>query len=374
MRIQVARIFRFLLGLVFIFSGFVKAVDPWGSQFKLEDYFIAFGWDWAIPFALVGGIVLSAIEFLIGICFVFGLKPRLSLLGAIVLMVIFLPLTLYLAITNAVSDCGCFGDAIKLSNWGTFIKNIVFTIMLIPIYLERRKLKSRVRLLNEWLIIGVFSIFILGISIYGLRHLPIIDFLPYKEGLSMKPDSTQKDKYFVVYRNKKTGQLEEYPANNFPWNDSIWMKEHEFVSQRVEKASTPYLINVFDAEDNDVTNQTILFPNYQLIVVSYNLKKVQPKAIEKVRSIIEQANEKGISACILTATDKNEAEALRHEYQWAAPVYFADDIILKMFVRNNPGVVLMHDGTILKKWAWRDVPDLSSLNLEKLRQKYMQKK
>ncbi|MCX7697253.1 MAG: DoxX family protein [Bacteroidales bacterium] len=375
MRIQIARISRFLLGLVFIFSGFVKAVDPWGSQFKLEDYFFAFGWDWAVPYALVLGITLSMVEFLIGICFVFGLRPKLSLLGAILLMLIFLPLTLYLAITNVVTDCGCFGDAIKMTNWQTFIKNVVFTIMLIPIYLERKRLKPVLHSRIQWVIIVIFGFFILGISVYSLRHLPLIDFLPYKAGLSLKPDSTVKDQYFVTYKNKKTGQIKEYPADNFPWNDSVWMSEHEFVSQRIVPGKKPpYMFSVFNDMDLDVSNQVISYPDYQFMIVSYDLRKVPKKAVEKIELFIHTSESKNIATCILTANEKSEADSLKHEYQWEAPTYFSDDVVLKMMVRSNPGIVLMYDGVILKKWAWRDAPDLNKLDIISLKDKYIKSK
>lgn len=372
MRIQIARISRFLLGLVFTFSGFVKAVDPWGSQFKLEDYFLAFGMDWAVPFALVLGISLSIVEFLIGICFLLGLKPKLSLWGAILLMLVFLPLTLYLAITNAVSDCGCFGDAIKMTNWQTFIKNVIFTIMLVPIYLERNRLKPILHSRAQWIIVGVSGIFILVVTINSLRHLPLIDFLPYKPGLSLKPDSTAKDQYFVTYKNKKTGEMKEYPANDFPWQDSVWMAEHEFVSQRVVPGKKPpHMITVFNEIDMDVTNQVILYPDFQFLVISYDMTKISEKAVDKIEDFLHACEAKNIATCILTATDKNKADSLRHAYQWGSTIYFSDDILLKMVVRNNPGIVLMYDGIILKKWAWRDAPDLNKLDLNSLKEKYV---
>lgn len=362
-----AHISRFLLGATFVFSGFVKAVDPWGSQFKFEDYFIAFGWNFMIPLSLTLGIIMAAAEFLIGAALLTGIKPRLSSLGALLFMCLFTPLTFYLALTNAVSDCGCFGDAVKLSNWNTFYKNIFILALAVFIFLYRKKFKHYMSCRWEWLPVGVFVAGILFVSFWGLRHLPVIDFLPYKVGVSMKPDPNLKDKYFVTYKDKRSGQAKEYPADNFPWQDSLWMANNEFVSQRVEKAATPpLLINVMNAENVDVTDSVMLNPGVNVLVVSYNMNAFTQKAAAKVMAFTTPAQKGGMVVSGLTATLPENADSLRHVYQLDFPFYSADDITLKMLVRANPAIVIMKDGTILKKWAWRDVPAFSDVDFKAL--------
>lgn len=369
---KLAIIIRFLLGVVFVYSGFVKAVDPWGFQFKLEDYFIAFGWDWLNPAALTFSILLSMGEFLIGVAFLLGIKPKLSAWSALIFMLIFTPITLYLAITNAVADCGCFGDALILTNWETFYKNIVLLVLVLFIFWYRNKFGHYMKCAAEWVPVCLFAIGIVGISFYGLRHLPMIDFLPYKAGLSMKPDPSQKDLYFVSYKDKTTQKVTEYPADNYPWSDSIWMANNEFVSQRVQKGSAPqHLVYVSDSEGENQTEMVMLNPDFQLIVVAYDLENVSENAFSTIKTSVAECEKQELSVVGLTATTPEKTELIRHDKQLALPFYFADDIVLKMFIRCNPGFILMKDGSILGKWAWRDIPEISKINFAELETKYL---
>ncbi|MGD9494662.1 MAG: BT_3928 family protein [Bacteroidales bacterium] len=369
-----AYISRFLLGIVFIYSGFVKAVDPWGSQFKFEDYLIAFGMEWLMPAALLFSIMLSAAEFLIGFAFLFAIKPKLSVWSAIAFMALFTPITLWLALTDAVPDCGCFGDALILTNWQTFYKNIAIDILLIPVFLYRKKFGHYMSCKLEWVPVLIISAGILFTSFYGMRHLPVVDFLPYKSGLSMKPDSTMKDKYFVSYKDKVTGETKEYPADDFPWDDTTWMANNEFVSQRIEPGPKPAnLIVAFDAEGTDVTKDVILNPEFQFLVVSYNMENMTDRAIEKLNSLAAECEKDSIAIAMLTGSEAIVAEKVRHDKQIPVDVYFSDDISLKMFIRNNPGFVLMKDGSILDRWAWRDLPALKDIDLKGLEQKFLKK-
>jgi len=289
-------------------------------------------------------------------------------------MAIFTPLTLWLAISNAVGDCGCFGDALILTNWETFYKNIVIVILLIPVFLYRKKFGHYMSCKLEWIPVFIFSAGIVFTSFYGMRHLPVIDFLPYKAGLSMKPDSTMKDKYFVSYKDNRTGETKEYPADNFPWDDTTWMANNVFVSQRIEQGPKPAnLIVAFDAENQDVSKDVILNPDFQFLVVAYDMENMSEKAIGKIIALADECSKDSISIAILTASSAEKAETIRHEKQIPVDVFFADDIILKMVVRNNPGFVLMKDGTILSKWAWRDLPALSEIDMNQLEAKYIKK-
>ncbi|NLL29074.1 MAG: DoxX family protein [Bacteroidales bacterium] len=369
-----AYISRFLLGIVFTFSGFVKAVDPWGSKFKFEDYFIALGLEWLMPASLVLAILLSTAEFIIGVAFLIGIKPKLSIWSSIAFMIFFTPLTLWLAITDAVTDCGCFGDAIVLTNWQTFFKNIAIIILLVPVFLYRKKFGHYMNCKLEWVVGVLFTVAIVGISIFGLRHLPIVDFLPYKPGLSLKPDTSVKVNYFVTYKNKITGVEKEYPADNYPWNDSIWMSENEFVSSRDDRQRAAEMISLENADFEDVTERIMLNPSYQFLVVSFDMGKISEKAAEKIRTLAADCDKNDIEIALLTATSPDKAEALRHEMQIPIDLYFADDIALKMLVRSNPGFLLMKDGMLLDKWAWRDLPMLADIDLKKLEDQYLIKK
>jgi uncharacterized membrane protein YphA (DoxX/SURF4 family) len=349
---KAVHIVRILIGLLFVFSGFVKAVDPWGFQFKLEDYFIAFNWDFFMPFALFLAILVPAAEFIIGFALLLNLKPKYAIWGALIFMAFFLPLTLYLAITDAVSDCGCFGEAIKLSNWNTFYKNIIITTAIIFVIWQRKYLKSWLKNAVEWILIAVSGLFIIGVSVYGLTYLPIVDFLPYKIGVDLKPDPNLKDKYFVIYKNKTTGQLEEYPANQYPWDDSLWMAEHEFVDTRVEKAAkSALLILTYDNDGNDVTDSVLLSKKPTMLIVSYDIKKVNPKTATKLKEWINIANKFNVNTFLITSSDENLVKKQLKNSQIDIPYVFADDIALKMLIRANPGIVMMRDGVIKAKYT-----------------------
>ncbi len=369
-----AYISRFLLGVVFIYSGFVKAVDPWGTQFKFEDYFIAFGMEWLIPAALFLSVLMSAAEFLIGFAFLLGIKPKLSTWSALIFMIVFTPITLWLALTNAVGDCGCFGDALILTNWETFIKNIAILVLLTPVFLYRKKFRHYISCKLEWIPVIIAMAGIVFVSIQGLRHLPYIDFLPFRPGLSMKPDSTQKDQYFVTYKDMQSGETKEYPADDFPWDDSLWMASNEFVSQRVVPGKRPeHLIVTFDANGQETTTGMILNENFQLLVVAWDLEEMNSGSVSKIQSLAAECESAQIGMALITATSSSKAETIRHDLQLPVDLHYADDILLKMVVRNNPGFVLMKDGTILAKWAWRDVPSVAEMDMPGLEKQYLNK-
>ncbi|HRZ76357.1 MAG TPA: DoxX family membrane protein, partial [Bacteroidales bacterium] len=170
---------RIFLGAVFIFSGFVKAVDPWGSAYKFHDYFTAFHMEWLTGLALPLGVALCLAEFMIGVGLLFGTRMRFFAWALMVFMTYFLFLTLYLAIANPVSDCGCFGDAIKMTNWETFYKNVVLMVPTLIVFFGRHRYSEPYSRKGQALVLGLGAAVLLGTSVYSYRHLPLIDFLPW---------------------------------------------------------------------------------------------------------------------------------------------------------------------------------------------------
>ena len=203
---------RILVGIVFIYSGFVKGVDPLGSDYKFTDYFNAFGMSWMGFSTLFFSFLLSMAEFLIGICLFLNIKLKTAAWGAILFMGFFTPLTLVLAIKNPVTDCGCFGDALILTNWETFWKNIILLAMTLVIFYTRDKYKSIFNFLEQTVLLVGTIIFMFCIQWYSFRHLPIVDFRPYaigkniSEGMTI-PDGAPHDEYAITlkYKNKQTG-------------------------------------------------------------------------------------------------------------------------------------------------------------------------
>jgi uncharacterized membrane protein YphA (DoxX/SURF4 family) len=218
-------IFRIILGVIFVFSGFVKVVDPMGVEFKFVDYFMAMGLDFLEPAALTFGIIMSVAELLIGISLLFNLEPKLGSWGVMLFMIVFLPLTLWIAIADPVQDCGCFGDAIILSNWTTFWKNVVIMAMTVPVFLRRKGFKPNLPQSIQWTVLFVFSVATVWLSIYCYQHLPILDFRPYRIGNNIQagmeiPDSEKNNlpeyETVVVYKNTETGEVKEFNLDNIP--------------------------------------------------------------------------------------------------------------------------------------------------------------
>jgi uncharacterized membrane protein YphA (DoxX/SURF4 family) len=229
-----SNVFRVLIGIVFIFSGFVKVVDVLGVSYKFLDYFQVMGLEFLQPMALVFGILLSVAELMIGVSLLFNLLPKLGAWGNLLFMSIFFPLTFWIAIANPVQDCGCFGDALILSNWATFWKNVVIMFMTIIIFLNRKKFTPIFPAAFQWGALFVVGIAVFILSIFCLNHLPVIDFRPYRIGESIQegmivPES-EKDNMpvyetFLTYENVDTGELTEFDLNNIPEGDNWEWRE-----------------------------------------------------------------------------------------------------------------------------------------------------
>lgn len=369
------RIFsRVFLGIVFIFSGFVKAVDPWGSAYKFQDYFMAFHMEWANVLALPLGVLLSLAEFVIGVGLLFGTRMRLFSWAVTIFMSFFLFLTLILAIDNPVSDCGCFGDAIKLSNWETFYKNLVLMVFTLVVFFYRNKFREPYSKSGQVLIIGLGILTLLGTSVYSYRHLPLLDFRPWKEGNKIADfvvPTPEISEIYLIYKNTETGEEMEYTSETLPWQDSVLMSKLEFVEQRknviqeyVEAPIHDFEIN--DEEHNNLTDMVINNPDYQFLLIVSSVEKADKEAFEDANRIAEAMDEEGVSFVALCGSTFEKMDLFRYNvganYYW----YNVDETALKTIIRSNPGLVLLKDGVVLGKWHYNDFPDPEDLKEEYL--------
>jgi uncharacterized membrane protein YphA (DoxX/SURF4 family) len=362
----IAHISRLLVAFVFLFSGFVKGVDPLGTAYRIEDYFIAFGADYAIPFTLFLSIFLCAVEFALGAALLFNFWLKVLSWPLLLMMAFFTLLTLNDAIYNPVPDCGCFGDALKLTNWETFYKNVVLIILVGIIFYYRKKFRSIfVPRIDMWAVAVIFLAFTY-FSVHQYRHLPWIDFLGWKKGTDLVPDNPGQSKTYLIYRNKISGEEKEYLSPNYPWNDTTWVREWEFVAQRVDDSGVikGHNLKIFDSEGNDYTETFINNPGYQFLVVSYSLSEASEKGMEKINRLFEQVNNEAHSMVVLTGSLDKEIAAYRQKMHPDLEFYNADDVELKIIVRANPGVILLRDGVVVDKWHWRDLPDYDELKEE----------
>lgn len=354
-----ANISRILSGIVFIFSGFVKGVDPMGTAYKIQDYLVAYNLDFLNFLAIGLSIVLCAIEFTIGFMLLFNFKIRFTAWILLIMMIFFTGLTLYDAIYEPVSDCGCFGDAIKLTNWQTFYKNIVLIAFAIIVFIYRKKFTTKLHpYLQTWFAVIGFGAFVF-FSGYNFRHLPVVDFLEWKVGNKLYNENPQPVKTFLTYKNINTGEEKEYVSPDFPYNDSIWMSQWEFVKQRTEDPNKfpGKMLMIFDTTGINHTDEIKLNPDYQLIITIYDIENVPSKAISKIQNFIASAKDKYPDIAIITGADDNQINDFSIKNSIESNFYNADDVILKTMVRSNPGFMLIKNGEILKKWHYRDFPN-----------------
>lgn len=369
----IREISRILIGLVFVFSGFVKGIDILGSNYKFTDYFNAFGTEWAIMFSFALAIILSFAEFAIGAAILTNYKVKFFSWLLLAFMAFFLPFTLFIALANPVKDCGCFGDALVITNWQTFYKNIVLTILAVTVFIYRKKYVNRMCAVAQHCCFATFALVFAGVSFYSYNHLPIFDFRPYKVGVnileSMKiPEDALADIYEneFIYREKSTGEEKKFNDSNYPWQDSINWEYVSMSSKLVQKGyEAPihdFTIETMDGED--VADYFLQTEGYTFMLIAYNLNKSSEKAQEKLNKLAEEALNKGMNFICLTASVPEEIDEFKEKYNPPYEFFFCDEITLKTIVRSNPGLLLTNQGTILGKWHWRDIPSFSELALE----------
>ena len=341
---------RFLVGALFIFSSFTKGIDPLGTKYKMLDYLSVYGMTWLNNAAMVLAMGLILAEFLVGICLITKIFPRLAVLGATLLMLFFTATTLFDALYNLVPDCGCFGSAVKMTNWQTFYKNLVIDAVLIPLILNNKRLENRFGKGLQFVIGLAFAVAFLGFEIYNYRHLPVIDFMNWKVGKQLNAEAPTDNKVYVTYRNKATHETQEFLSPNYPWNDTVWMSEWEFVGQRMEGGVDYLGFTALDEDGNDVTDLVLNTENL-LMFTSHDLSKVTEKEWEKMREIAEAAANKDFVVLWTVAAEPQEVEQLRAKYDFIYDVYYADELEIKTIVRSNPGLIWLDNGLVKDKWS-----------------------
>ena len=361
---------RIIVGIVFIYSGFVKGIDPLGSDYKFTDYFNAFGMGGMNATTLFFSFSLSLVEFLIGIALLFNLWVSRMAWGSLLFMAFFTPLTLVLALTNPVSDCGCFGDAMILTNWQTFWKNIILLLLAIMIFMYRKECKSSLPLVGQFSFLALAGAGMLCLSVYCYRHLPVLDFRPYAVGKNITegmrlPEGAEPDQYEVTlkYKNKQTGEVQSFTEENYPWQDTLnW--EYESSSERLVKKG--YITPIHDLVIEhptlgNITEEILEDDNHTILAVAYNLTQSDVQYQPAINRLAEYAQEKGIRFYGLTSSSERDIETYKKRYHVPYEFCTADEIQLKTMIRSNPGVIILREGTILDKWAGKDVPDVKEL-------------
>lgn len=347
---------RLLVGSTFIFSGFVKAIDPLGTTYKIQDYLEVMGLSFFSELALVAAFALITAEFLAGALLIVNVNLKLGLWLSTLLMVAMTPLTLWIAIENPVTDCGCFGDAIVISNWATFWKNIVLDVLILVIWMLHKKC-CRVWLMPipSCVATALCALIPITIGIHSLCNLPIIDFRPYKigndilEGMEL-PEGAVRDQYRTTFIYSRDGVEQEFELQDAPYNDSTWT----FVEQRSElivKGEEPPIhdFSIITLEGDDLTYDILYREGRTYLVVMYDLHKAKTKYLDNVRQLYDKAQTEGAEFLVLTASS-DMIDGFRQEHNLPYQFALTDPIQLKTMVRANPGVVILEGAKVVDKF------------------------
>lgn len=348
---------RIFVGGLFIFSGLIKLNDPIGTQIKLEEYFEVFAEDigslfhYFVPWALEIGMVMIVLEVVLGIAILIYYRMNLTTWVLLGLMIFFTILTFYSAYFNKVTDCGCFGDAIKLTPWESFTKDIILMVFVLHLFWYRKSYPSMLKPSMGYSIVLATSLISLFLGIFAIRHLPFIDFRAYQVGAhiptQMKPPEQPIIEYVFEKDGKEISSLKYLPAEEgYKYKSSRVLNE-----DKIKAKITDY--SVFDPEGNDLTQST--FEGPLLLFIAYDVKKSSNAHQPEINKLVKDMDGK-IPMLILTSSTTELIETYRHENQFAVPYALVDATVLKTIIRSNPGIALWKDGIVLGNWHHNDTP------------------
>lgn len=368
LRITAVNVCRFVLAATFIFSGYVKAIDPLGTLYKLKDYAAAMSLNGLLPdWALVGvAIALGALEFALGVFMLFAVRRHVVSRITLAFMAAMTVLTLWIFVADPVKDCGCFGDALKLTNGETLLKNIVLVACAALVAWRPVDMARFISRSNQWIVRYYTVAYIVITSVYCLYTLPIFDFRPYHVGMNIKqgmeiPEGAEQPEFESTFLLRKNGETREFTLDNYP--DSTW----EYVDTRTVQTKKGYEPPIHDFAltscdtGEDITEQVLTKKGYTFLLVSPRLAVADDSNFGDIDQIYEYAEENGADFYCVTASANDEIERWRDltgaEYQFCN----ADETTLKTMIRSNPGLMLLKDGTIIGKWSHNALPQTDDL-------------
>jgi len=354
----ILNLLRIIVGVLFIFSGLIKANDPLGLSYKMEEFFEVLHLTFLSPYSLAFSILMNAFEIIAGVAVLVGYRMRVFSVLLLLLIIFFTFLTGYALFSGTIRECGCFGDCIKLTAVETFWKDVVLLVMILVIFFFRKQIQP-VKGAGIVLLLSVLLSF--GIQRYTLQHLPIFDCLPYKVGnnipekMKLPPEATP-DVYEMVFVYEKDGQKKEFTADNYPWSDSTW----KFVDRKdklVKKGNAEPAIKDFILTDLDGVNQTNAIlsetkPVYLFLV--QNVQKAGSGWDEKMKALQDKWKKQDVIIYGVTASTKEEIAAFKQQHGLEFPFVQMDGVAIKTAGRSNPCLILLDKGTIKGKWHYND--------------------
>ncbi len=416
---QLSWISRILVGALFIVSGLIKANDAIGFSYKLEEYFTVFGTPWMNNYALFLAAFICVLEIVLGVAVIFGTR-MVTVAWLLLLMILFFTfLTFYSAYFNKVTDCGCFGDALKLTPWQSFTKDVVLLFFVSIIFIDRKNihhkdfksdsinsmvalaliaffslyvinwafpvifsagllfatimLKQLLTKMPNAIVLGLSGLLSVSFTYYCLNHLPVKDFRPYAIGKNIMegmqhPADAPKDSVVMTFQYKKDGKMFEFTADKLPED----LDAYEFVD-RIDKVIVPGYVppihdfTITDVAGQDYTEGFLSQPDYTFMLVAYDFTKTEKSVQDKINTFVKECDSHGVKFYGVTSTSSEETDILRHEYESMFPYYFCDATTLKTIIRSNPGLLMLKEGTIINKWHFNDFPSFADVNAQYLK-------
>ena len=367
---------RWFVGLLFIFSGLIKVNDPLGFGYKLQEYFEVFHVDFLNSWATVIAVLLCLMEIVLGALLIFGFWRNVVMRGLLGLIIFFTFLTFVSAYFEVVTSCGCFGDAIPLTPWQSFSKDLILLILIVYLFLNRAKIEPMTE--NPRLQRALFTIVFVGSLAIGAityNYLPFIDFLPYKVGANIPelmklPPGAAADEYLIMYelKNKKTGEAKVMSDKDYMklevWKDDAWEVTGTPEKKLLKKGYDIKIkdLVIADASATDYTKELIENPYYNLVVVAYDLNHTYEDAIAKINALaLNAADQFNIRTVLLTSNSAQDAADFSKRMKLFMEVFYVDPVPLKSMVRANPGVLLLKNGVVIGKWHYHNLPSFDRL-------------
>ena len=361
---NIVGVVRIFVGILFIISGFIKLNDPVGFSFKLEEYFSQGVLDlpFLSPYALAISILVVVVEVMVGVMLILGYKRKITVWTLLAMIVFFTFLTFYSAYFNKVTDCGCFGDAIKLTPWESFTKDVVLLILILILYFGRKYITPLVKPKTVKAVLMLSLLACIGYVYYVLNHLPVIDFRPYEigknieEGMSF-PENAPKAIFEYTWKFNVKGNEEIHRTNgDYPTVDGEFI---DVVTKEIQAGYEPPVHDfTIEQEGEDFASSLLQEPKL-VMVIAYDLRKSDLEVFKEIKTITDRALNAGYKVIGMSASGPDQTNLLKKEYGLGFDFYFTDETTLKTIVRSNPGVLVLEKGTIKQKVHYNDLEDLN---------------
>ncbi|HLG35602.1 MAG TPA: BT_3928 family protein [Bacteroidia bacterium] len=367
MRNTLTTISRILVGVLFIISGFIKANDPLGFAYKLDEYFVVFHTEWMSSVSLYLSMFICVFEVALGFALLLGAKIRAVAWSLLLMILFFTFLTFYSAYFDVVKDCGCFGDALHLTPWQSFTKDAVLLVLILIIFINRKNISSLLGEKASNLVAYTFMLVSFFFTLYCYRHLPVIDFRPYAvgknilEGMTLPPDAKQTITE-MIFIYEKDGKKVELNTEQLKTIDETY----KFVDRKdkvIQQGDVPHIhdFNMYDDDGADYKEEFLSFPGYKFMLVAYDINKSDENVQHKINDFAALCQKEKIPFIGLSGSVAKDIDVFRHEHNSMFNYYQCDMTTLKTIIRSNPGLVLLNGATVVAIWHYNDFPSFDEV-------------